>query len=213
MTKEKNGHQDDIFTIPNIMTMFRIMLIPVFMFLFFREHEIGCLIVVGVSALTDILDGIIARKFNMVSSLGKALDPIADKLSLLALMLCLVFRFRPILVLAILIIVKELTQGIFGLVAVKKSGKVKSAGWHGKVTTEFLYATLMLHLLWRDIPLWLTWTLIAVSACLMVFSLTMYIIRYVGMIREGNEARKKEEENPARPAEDIEETCKTEVDQ
>lgn len=183
MSEQPKDQKDRIFTIPNIMTFFRILLIPIFMVLYFTGQFILSLVVVGISALTDVLDGLIARKFHMVSTLGKALDPIADKLSQLALMVCLVTRFWHMIVPIILIVVKELTSGILGLVTMKKAGVVKGADWHGKVSTVLLYAMMMLHLLWYDIPPLVSDITIAVCCVMMVLSFLLYLIRYIRILR------------------------------
>lgn len=92
------------------------------------------------SGLTDLADGYIARRFNMTSDLGKALDPVADKLTQAAMMLCLLTRFRLMLIPLSIIVIKELVTGVFSLVVIKKTGRVMSADWHGKLTTLLLYA-------------------------------------------------------------------------
>ncbi|MBO4411424.1 MAG: CDP-alcohol phosphatidyltransferase family protein [Lachnospiraceae bacterium] len=175
---EAKDQRDRVFTIPNILTLFRIVLIPIFMVLYFRGEFIPSLVVVGLSALSDVLDGLIARKFHMVSALGKALDPIADKLSQFALMICLVTRFWHMIFPMILIFVKEITSGILGLVTMKKAGVLKGADWHGKVSTVLLYAMMMLHLLWYDIPPLVSDITIAVCCVMMTLSFILYLVRY-----------------------------------
>ena len=80
-------------TIPNWLCCLRIALIPVFSFLFVKEHYVLAFIFMIVAALTDLFDGKIARKYNMVSNLGKMLDPIADKLSQMAIVIILLYKF------------------------------------------------------------------------------------------------------------------------
>ena len=76
-------------TIPNWLSFFRIAMIPVFSVLFIKEYYVAAFIVMIVAAVTDLIDGKIARKYNMVSNLGKMLDPIADKLSQMAIVIIL----------------------------------------------------------------------------------------------------------------------------
>ena len=207
MSKQEKGPEDRIWTIPNVLTMFRIVLIPFFVFLYLKGYYVPSLVVIGLSAVTDILDGIIARKFNMVSSLGKALDPIADKLSQLALMLCLLQRFWPqMLIPVILIVVKELTTGIVALVTVKKTKLVKSAVWHGKLTTVLLYAMMMLHVIWYDIPPIVSWISIFIASAMMLVSFALYIIRYAKMLSEKRKEDEEEETAEEKVAEESEET-------
>ena len=83
-----------IFTIPNLLSVFRLVLIPIFVWTYCVRR--GYLVTAGIlllSGLTDIADGFIARRFHMVSALGMALDPIADKLTQAAMLFCLVTRF------------------------------------------------------------------------------------------------------------------------
>ena len=90
----KRFNKKDLFTIPNLMGYFRILLIPVFCYFYIKKQ--AYLLAAGIvliSSLTDLFDGYIARRFNMVTELGKALDPVADKLTHAALALCLAFRY------------------------------------------------------------------------------------------------------------------------
>ena len=75
---------DDILTIPNILSFLRILLITPFMILFLNGNYVWASLMIIISGLTDCVDGFIARKFNQVSEFGKILDPVADKLTLLA---------------------------------------------------------------------------------------------------------------------------------
>ena len=93
----KRFSKKEIFSIPNLMGYFRILLIPVFCYLYItaeteREYLYAALVVL-LSSLTDLFDGKIARRFHMVTELGKALDPIADKLTHAALAICLATRY------------------------------------------------------------------------------------------------------------------------
>ena len=105
-----------------------------------------------ISGLSDTLDGFIARHFNMISDLGKALDPIADKLTQFAMLMCLVSRFPMMLIPLLVLVVKELCCGLTSLMVIKKTGVVLPANWHGKLTTFLLYAMMCLHLVWINIP-------------------------------------------------------------
>ena len=85
--------RDQVLTIPNILSFFRFFLIPIIVWLYaFKGMREWATLVILVSGFTDILDGFIARKFNMMSDLGKALDPLADKLTQLAVLSCLIIE-------------------------------------------------------------------------------------------------------------------------
>ncbi|MCD8348747.1 MAG: CDP-alcohol phosphatidyltransferase family protein [Lachnospiraceae bacterium] len=174
--KDKTEFDENrIFTIPNAMSMFRILLIPVIVWLYIAKQQylyafLGLLL----SGATDLLDGWVARKFHMVSKLGKVLDPIADKLTQVSLLICIMTERRRVTVLVVLMFVKEFIMGITGLKVIKKTGEPYSAKWHGKVNTFLLDFTVILHVLWRDIPEGLSTALIVVCTCFMLFSLAEY---------------------------------------
>ena len=92
--KGTENYQNKIITIPNILSFFRICLIPVIVWLYnVKQDYLWTLFILLLSAVTDIVDGIIARKCNMISDFGKAFDPVADKLTQMAMLFCLVSRF------------------------------------------------------------------------------------------------------------------------
>lgn len=126
--------QDKIFNIPNLLTVVRIALLPVVVWRFVVGDMTGALLVYLAAMLTDAVDGIIARRFNQITALGKLLDPLADKLSLLTLLGLFVSDGQiPVWVLA-LILIKEAALIIGGGVALKK-GIIVYALPIGKVTT------------------------------------------------------------------------------
>ena len=140
-----------IFTIPNILSIVRILLIPVFIVLYLigRQGENIYLMisvaVVALSGFTDILDGIIARKCNMVSDLGKVLDPVADKLTQAAVAICLAIDNPIVIPMFVVFAVKESAMMIGALTLYKSTERRPiSAKWYGKMSTVILYAVMML---------------------------------------------------------------------
>ena len=129
-----------------------------------------------------MLDGAIARRFNMVTDLGKALDPIADKLTQASVMFCLLTRFQMMLVPLLLLIFKELCNGIMSLFVIKKTGKVCGADWHGKVCTWLLYAMMFLHIVWFDISRQWSTALISICVIMMTVSFALYMVRNYKML-------------------------------
>ncbi len=84
-------HRDAVFTVPNVLTVVRFLGVPLFIWLVLSEHEYGYgALVLAVMASTDWVDGYIARRFNQMSNLGRVMDPIADRLSLIAVAVTLV---------------------------------------------------------------------------------------------------------------------------
>ena len=115
----------NIFTIPNILSMFRLLLLPVIVYMYINQKDYvltGVLLLI--SGITDLLDGYIARTFNMMSDLGKILDPVADKATQAVILLCLVTRFRWLVIPFMCIVVKELFMSFIGLIVIKKTGEV-----------------------------------------------------------------------------------------
>lgn len=175
-----------VLTIPNLLSAIRILLIPLFMWLYLAKDDITATIVVLVlSGLTDALDGYIARHFEMISDLGKALDPFADKLTQLAMLCCLVIRFPRMTWLIAVLCVKELFVASTQLAVIKKTEVVLGSDWHGKVTTVLLYAVMILHLLWLDLPDELSWALVLLCIGMLLLSGVLYGIRNIRAARRG----------------------------
>ena len=186
-TKEENADaaQSKILTIPNLLSFFRLCLIPVFMWMYCVEKNyLWTGIILILSGLTDTVDGIIARKFNMISDLGKVLDPIADKLTQAAMLFCLLTRFPLMIAPLALMVVKEFFMGVTGLLVIQKTGKVFGADWHGKVNTWLLYAMMILHVFWYNIPDTVSKVLIGICVVMMLISLILYGRHNLKALRE-----------------------------
>lgn len=135
-----------IVTIPNALSLFRILLIPLFVILYFKTdlsgnywYAVGVLVLSG---LTDVLDGIIARRFHMVSDLGKVLDPAADKLTQAAMVICVCINHMYLLPLLILFFIKEFLMVTGAMVLAQSGVKPVAARWWGKLSTVVIYTTL-----------------------------------------------------------------------
>ena len=185
MPKESvNTYQNKLLTIPNILSFFRLCLIPIIIWLYIRKEDyFWTLMTLLLSALTDIVDGIIARKCNMISDFGKAFDPIADKLTQIAMLFCLVSRFKYMMIPLALLIVKEVCTGITSLISIKRTSTVKGAVWHGKLTTVALYSMMAIHLIWFNIPNTLSLILVGVCIGIMLMSFIMYSIQNIKAIK------------------------------
>jgi len=185
MTKENTGtYQDKILTIPNILSFFRLCLIPIIIWLYIGKQDyLWTLLMLIFSGVTDIVDGMIARKFNMISNFGKAFDPVADKLTQMAVLFCLISRFPYMMIPFVLLVLKEVITGITALISIKRTGTVKGAVWHGKLTTVSLYAMMAIHVMWYNIPYEVS--LILVGACIgiMLMSFLLYTIQNVRAIK------------------------------
>lgn len=87
-----------------------------------------------------------------------------------------------------ILVVKEIITGCMSLLAIQKTSQVKGADWHGKVTTVFLYITMLIHLIWETIPLKISMALIGLSAFMMVVSFVMYFGRNISLLKKQEES-------------------------
>ena len=138
----------EVFTIPNILSVFRILLIPVYVVIYLNatalaDYRLAALIL-AVSCLTDAVDGFVARKFNMISKLGKFLDPLADKLTQLALTICLSIRYAALRPVLILFLIKEHFQLFTSIFYFRKGKMLGGALIAGKICTTVLFVSLIL---------------------------------------------------------------------
>lgn len=154
----------EILTIPNLLSLFRLLLIPVYVYIYLNaqstvDYYIAAAIL-AVSCLTDMVDGQIARRFHMITNLGKILDPLADKITQLTLILCLAVRFPVIWIMVGLFFVKELFQVIAGYMLLRKGLILKGAQYSGKISTTVLFVSLIVMVMFPQIPdtavIWIT---------------------------------------------------------
>lgn len=182
-----SDRKNRVMTIPNMLTALRILLVPAFIWAYFHKPSVLPILLLAVSALTDTLDGQIARRFNQVSDLGKMLDPIADKLTQGAMLVCLLKRFPRFWIPLILMIVREAFVGVTSLMAIKRLGHVEGAEMHGKVATVLLYILALSHLVFRDMPPALSDVLIGVTTVAMVVSFVLYAKKNLGIMHKAHD--------------------------
>ena len=195
-SRDSNFYKNKIITIPNILSTVRLLMIPFMLWAYcaLESPEITAILVV-LSGLTDVVDGFIARRFNMISDLGKALDPVADKLTQIAILFCLVTRFPLILLPLVLIIIKEISSGVLRAIILHKANEVEGAVWHGKANTVILYTVMFIHIVWYNIPLAVSAIFIFASTAMMLLSFVLYSIYCIKRIAEiAKTAREDSEE-------------------
>ena len=175
--------KDNILTIPNLMSLFRILLIPAIIWLYRRGDYKQAIAVVALSALTDVLDGKVARRFHMVSDVGKVLDPVADKLTQVSMIFCLSSRYQRLWVMILLFAVKEGIMLYWGYQTLKVRDQINSAKWYGKLSTVVLYLVMTVLFFWQEIPDGLAWFLIVSCAGIMLMSLVLYGRFYHGILK------------------------------
>ena len=170
-----------ILTLPNLLSFFRILLIPLIIWLYFRAEYWWAFGMLLLSGATDVVDGWIARTFHLVSDFGKAIDPVADKLTQIAVLLCLM-PMKYWWMVGILIC-KEVSIGILTLIALRRTHCVYSAGWYGKICTLTIYLSMFILMLWRDANP--TFVLIDAIVCSVLIGLAfaLYLVRYTAILR------------------------------
>lgn len=183
MENQPSKYQKKILTIPNLLSLLRIFMIPPLVWLYcIKEDYFATLVLLTLSGITDVADGIIARRFNMISDFGKAFDPVADKLTQAVMLFCLTARFELMLLPLLLLVVKETIAAITGILSIKKSGKVMGALWHGKAATVMLYIIMAMHIIWFDLPMTVSYVSILACSAMMIFSAILYSIRNIKVI-------------------------------
>ncbi len=181
----------DIFTIPNILSFFRILLIPAIAILYVNEYRYASVGIIVLSALTDIVDGWIARTFHMISDFGKFLDPVADKMTQVVMLSCLVLRYPWAIFLVALLVIKELFQLVCGIIVFKRTDEMNSAKWFGKVNTAVLYASMILLILLPDISEVIATVILSVCGVTMLLSMFLYGCFFRQMLIQANDQEAK----------------------
>lgn len=176
--------KSEILTIPNILSLFRLFLIPVYIIIYLNaENTVDYYIAGGIlalSCLTDLFDGLIARRFNMISNLGKVLDPLADKLTQFALILCLAMRYRFLWYVVALFFIKESFQLIAGSYLLLKKGKMlKGALLSGKICTTILFVSLIVLVLFPVINIRYVKIIAIADSIFLLIAFVDYLIAYI----------------------------------
>lgn len=178
----------EIFTIPNLLSLFRLALIPVYAYIYLNATETAHYITAGaimaVSCLTDAVDGKIARRYNMISNLGKLLDPFADKVTQFTLTICLSVKYPILHPVLLLFVVKEGFQLIAIIVNLRKGKVLPGALMAGKICTTVLFVSLISLVLFPDMPIWMVDLFAAVNGVFLMISFISYILAYYGKNRK-----------------------------
>ncbi len=163
--------------IPNYLTIIRLILVPIIFALILYEHYTIAIIVYIIANLTDVLDGYIARKFNLISDFGKLMDPLADKITQVGTILALILkRIIPFWIL-IIISLKEITMIVVASVLFKKKIVTVHSKWYGKAATVLLFIAIVFTLLSERIAVLSSVTiyLYYLSIAMTLFAGVMYV--------------------------------------
>ena len=170
--------------VPNALTVLRILLIPLFLWRFLTAQTqpqfYAAALVLGVSALSDTLDGYIARHYDQITQLGKILDPIADKLTLASVVAALWITKPHLWPLYAVFILKEFLMLVGGLRLHRKQVTIEGAKWFGKLATVMFYVIMITIVALGDGTIFAMLLLLLVF---MLFSLLRYGVMFWGMLR------------------------------
>lgn len=174
----------EILTIPNLLSLFRLLLIPVYMTIYLnasqtRDYVVAALIL-AISCLTDMIDGKIARKFNMITTFGKFLDPVADKVTQFTLIICLSIKHPILWNLILLFVIKESFQFIAGLITYRKGRMLTGALITGKICTTVLFVSLTAMILMPDMSKQAVNIITVVDGIFMLMAFADYVHAYFG---------------------------------
>ncbi len=177
--------------VPNILTLIRFLLIPLILILLSQGKYIDAIIVFSISGITDILDGVIARKFNFISDFGKLMDPLADKFTQISMLVMLTVKKIIPLWIVIVVFIKEFCM-ICGASFLYGKELVVSSKWYGKASTTLFYIAIVVSLILkklepsilakqtigdstRPLILYAAHPIYCIAVFMTIFSLGMYI--------------------------------------
>lgn len=170
----------ELFTLPNLMSFVRLGLIPVYLELYQNGQSFAAGTVLALSCLTDLMDGKIARQFQMVSTVGKVLDPLADKATQISLVLCLSHQHPILIPVCGLLLIKEVFQLLALLLALRRRKYLNGALWAGKLSTTVVFVSLILLVCFPRLPVPFVTTLAALDAGFLLYAFLAYVWAYYG---------------------------------
>lgn len=178
--------------IPNMLSVIRICLVPVFILVYFEDSpnsNIGAAIVYAIASLTDVLDGRIARKYNITSNLGRILDPLGDKLMTMAVIVCITIdRVIPVWAVTVFLI-KECLMGLGGLFLYNKFEEMPPSNFFGKSSTVVFFAVCVILMLFRSIPSAVAKLMISFALAVMLLAFASYAARFVRMMKASEQSK------------------------
>ena len=194
--KDKKVDFKYIFTIPNILSYIRILLIVPFTILFLNKRYEASAIVIVLSGLSDCIDGFLARRLNQITQLGKMLDPVADKLTLLAVAVCLSV-IEPIIFPVITILaVKDILMLIGASLLLKNRIMPVQSAWYGKLGTICFYFSVAAIVIFDMILKFenfyiISFIMLSITAVIMIYSLIRYYLIFKSLLKEHKEKNGK----------------------
>ncbi len=170
--------KEDLFKAPNILCYIRILLIPLFIYLFLSGYHWQSALVVVIATATDVLDGYVARRFNLITDWGKFIDPLADKLMQLSMLAVTIIKIKWVLILVIFFVIKEFLLLIIGLYIYHKDHNLNGANWAGKLCTVVLDSVMLIFIAVPKIPEPIAIILVGLVTFFLLLSFVVYVLEY-----------------------------------
>lgn len=170
--------KEDLFTIPNILCYMRILLVPVFVYLYLHDDYLWSAIVIIIATLTDSIDGYIARKFHQVTDWGKFIDPVADKLMQFAMLFVVILKYPFFLIVIIEYALKEIILLAVGLIIYHKGFNLNGANMAGKICSASFDIVMLIFIFVPDIPVIAEYFSVALVAVLLLVAFFSYLNAY-----------------------------------
>ena len=182
--------------IPNILSLTRIIIIIPFVLYFLNDDYLLAATMLIISGLSDMLDGVVARRLNQITKLGKILDPVADKLTLTAVVICMGIKFPEIFILVVVLCVKDLSMLLAGSYLLKQGIEPPAAKWYGKLSTVVFYISVIIIVALKAIyginKPEISISLLSLTAILMLFALFKYFLIFLRLIKENKTQKKRQ---------------------
>ena len=180
-----------IVTVPNIISVIRLLLVPVIAGTYLSGHFVWAIALLAVSGLSDMLDGQIARHFGAISDLGKFLDPLADKLTTAVVVFCLMLRHPVMSIVMGALLIKELCLAVGAAILYRSGTRPSESKLWGKLSTALLYALMLLlvandcasymgYVLLPNVVFWILCALVCISLLLALgqYAMIFWAIRH-----------------------------------
>ncbi len=176
--------------VPNALSVLRIILIVPFVIYFMNDEIVPAAVVLVISGLSDMFDGMIARRFHQFTELGQMLDPLSDKLTQGAVAVCLAIK-QPILIpLLAIFILKEILMVGAACLLIGKSKRPGGSKWYGKVATTLFYISftviVALKGIWGIENLIVTITLLSITAAFMIYAFVQYAKVFLAILHSSD---------------------------
>ena len=176
-------------TLANFLSAIRMVLIVPFVLFFKKQDYFFAASMLVLSGISDFFDGIAARALNQITALGKILDPIADKMTLITVLICICTMFPSVVYFAVILIIKDLLMLIGGAVLIKKRITPPASKWYGKVGTALFYFSVTLLVVMKIIFKYEAGTILLISlfsatTAMMIFAVVKYFIMFKSLIKE-----------------------------